>query len=203
MTVTDVKQAVAKNLTVLRQQNKMTQIELAEKLNYSDKAISKWERGESIPDVMVLKAIADLFGVTVDYLLQEEHPDSPAVSQDTSDRLKRNHKVVTILSVLLVWLVATLVFVALDAVWPTLVAKWLSFVYAVPITTIVWLVFNSMWFNKRRNYLIISLMMWTGLASIFLTTVAAGYIMWKLFLLGVPGQFGIYAWSCFQRKGQK
>ena len=59
--VTDVKQTIAKNITALRQSHKMTQIELAEKLNYSDKAVSKWERGESIPDVIVLKSISDLF----------------------------------------------------------------------------------------------------------------------------------------------
>ena len=66
----DLKPIIAKNITALRQSHKMTQIELAEKLNYSDKAVSKWERGESIPDVTVLKTIADLFGVSLDYLLE-------------------------------------------------------------------------------------------------------------------------------------
>ena len=60
---------IAKKLTKLRKENNLTHLQLAEKLNYSDKAISKWERAESIPDVLVLKSIADLFGVTVDYLL--------------------------------------------------------------------------------------------------------------------------------------
>ena len=69
----DLKQILAKNITALRQASRMTQLELAEKLNYSDKAISKWERGESIPDVTVLKAIADLVGVTLDYLLEDDH----------------------------------------------------------------------------------------------------------------------------------
>ena len=80
--VTDLKQTIAKNITALRQGRKMTQIELAEKLNYSDKAISKWERGESIPDVTVLKSIADLFGVTLDYLLQESHEPQAGPQQD-------------------------------------------------------------------------------------------------------------------------
>ena len=73
----DLKPIIAKNITVLRQNAKMTQFDLAEKLNYSDKAISKWERAEAIPDVSVLKSIADLFGVTVDYLLQDGHTDIP------------------------------------------------------------------------------------------------------------------------------
>lgn len=198
--MTDVKQTIAKNITALRQASKMTQIELAEKLNYSDKAISKWERGESIPDVTVLKSIADLFGVTLDYLLQESHEAQPAPVQDVPGRKQRNHRVVTTLSVLLVWLVCTLCFVMIDIVCPELKAKWLSFVYGLPVSMIVWLVFNSIWFNKRRNYLIISLLMWSTLASIILTVLACGVFTWQLVLLGIPGQIIICVWSRFQRK---
>lgn len=198
--MSDIKMILAKNITALRQNHKMTQIELAEKLNYSDKAVSKWERGESMPDISVLKTIADLFGVTVDDMLREDH--EPAVQQTqpalVSDH--SNHKVITVLSVLLVWLVATMCFIALDIVWPQTAATWLSFLYGVPVSMIVWLVFNSIWFNRRRNYLIISLLMWSTLACIFLTLVAAGYPIWKFFLLGIPGQIAIYVWSRFQRK---
>lgn len=200
----DLKLIIAKNIASLRQASHMTQLELAEKLNYSDKAISKWERGESIPDVIVLKSIADLFGVTLDYLLEEDHTaPKPEVPQEIPGRKHRNHKVVTTLSILIVWFLATLSYVVLDMALPQYVAKWLSFVYAVPATMIVWLVFNSIWFNKRRNYLIISLLMWTVLASVVLTTGACGYWAWKLFALGIPGQIAILVWSRFQRKNGK
>lgn len=196
----DVKQIVAKNLTALRQQHKMTQSELAEKLNYSDKAISKWERGESIPDVAVLKTIADLFGVTLDYLLQDDHDPQPSVQPEPAGNKHRTHCLITLLSILLVWLVATIAFVTMDTAFPTMVAKWLPFVYAIPVTMIVWLVFNSIWFNKRRNYLIISLLMWTSLISVVLTVGAAGFWVWKMFFLGIPGQVAIYVWSRFHAK---
>ena len=201
--MTDVKQTISKNITALRQSHKMTQIELAEKLNYTDKAVSKWERAESIPDVIVLKTIADLFGVTVDYLLQEDH--APLLEPEIENPCCKhhNHTVVTVLSILLVWLVATLCFVSLDIICPEAKAKWLSFVYGVPVTMIVWLVFNSIWFNRRRNYLIISLLMWSVLASLFLTLTAVGYPLWKFFLLGIPGQIAILVWSKFQRKGNQ
>ena len=93
----DLKPIIAKNITVLRQNAKMTQFDLAEKLNYSDKAISKWERAESIPDVSVLKSIADLFGVTVDYLLQDGHTDIPKAVDDVSVLRHRNRMVITAL----------------------------------------------------------------------------------------------------------
>ena len=109
----DVKPIIAKNITALRQANKMTQIDLADQLNYSDKAVSKWERGESVPDITVLKAIADLFGVTVDYLLQEDHaaPASEPAPQPVS---KRAPTIITLLSMLLVWMLATLAYVIME-----------------------------------------------------------------------------------------
>ncbi len=192
----DLKIIIAKNITALRQNQKMTQIELAEQLNYSDKAVSKWERGESLPDVTVLKAIADLFGVTLDYLVEETHAEVSAPEQKPVS--KRNYVVVTLLSILIAWFAATLVFLLLDTFTPGLQGKWLTFVYAVPVSMIIWLVFNSIWFNRRRNYLIISLLMWSGLATLFLTALVAGYPVWKFFFLGIPGQISIILWSRFQ-----
>ena len=193
----DVKPIIAKNITVLRQAHKMTQIELAEKLNYSDKAVSKWERGESVPDIGVLKAIADLFGVTVDYLLQEDH-SSPAPQEQPVLRSKRGPTVITLLSMLLVWILAALAFVIMETVNPHLKFKWLPFLCACPISAIVWLVFNSIWFNKRRNYLIISLLMWASIAMLVIMLYVNGLPALQWLLIGVLGQVGIVLWSHFR-----
>ena len=198
----NVKYRIGSNIAAYRKRDGLTQVSLAEKLNYSDKAVSKWERGESIPDVIVLKSIADLFGVKLDYLLEEDHQQEvvceAAPKAEVPAVNHRKHKVITTLSILLVWLVCTTLFIALDIVTPDAHAKWLSFLYGVPVSMIVWLVFNSIWFNRRRNYAIISLLMWSVLACIFLTVTAAGYPLWKLFLLGIPGQIAIYVWSRFK-----
>ena len=196
----DLKLVITKNIAALRQASRMTQLELAEKLNYSDKAISKWERGESIPDVLVLKSIADLFGVSLDYLLEEDHDEKPKPAQESPGYLHRNRKVTTTLSVLLVWFVATVCYVVMDIAISASVFKWIPFAWAVPVSMIVWLVFNSIWFNRRTNYVIISLLMWTGIACIVLTVAACGYWPWKLFYLGIPGQIAIVLWSRYKRK---
>lgn len=199
----DMKQIIAKNIATLRQASGMTQLELAEKLNYTDKAISKWERGDSIPDVTVLKLIADLFGVSLDYLLEADHDamaPEPQSEEAPAGHKKRNHKVITTLSILIVWFVATVCYVAMDMAIPERLANWLPFVWAVPLTMIVWLVFNSIWFNRRLNYGIISMLMWTALITGVLTVAAFGYWPWKLFYLGVPGQIAIFVWSRFQKK---
>ncbi len=190
----ELKQIIADNLGALRREAGMTQSELAEKLNYSDKAVSKWERGESIPDVSVLKSIAELFGVSVDYLLTEDHTPAevPALAPKKKPKLN-NHTWITCISILIVWLVATFVFVMFDMITPHIIVHWLSFIYAIPVSMIVWLVFNSLWFNRRRNFLIISLLMWTLLISMYLSLLV--FNIWQIFVLGIPGQAIILLWS--------
>ena len=78
---------LAKNLVYYRKASGLTQLELAEKFNYSDKSISKWERGEGFPDVFVLKSLADFYGITVDDFYLEEHKKIAVKLLN----LKRNH----------------------------------------------------------------------------------------------------------------
>ena len=198
--MTDLKFIIAKNIVALRQGAKLTQSDLAEKLNYSDKAVSKWERAESMPDITVLKAVADLFEVPLDYLVQEQHdninPATPEISPSPNKR--RNHLIITLLSVLIVWFTATLVYITLDMASLAHWGRFLVFTYALPISCIVWLVFNSIWFNSRQNYLIISLMMWSTIGSIVLTLYACGVSSWQILLLGIPGQAAVFLWSRLQ-----
>ena len=190
----NIKENVAKNISELRQKNSMTQIELAEKLNYSDKAISKWERGESIPDVTVLVKVAEVFGVTLDYLVSAEHTE-PAPVKREERRKKYNHTFITAISIFVVWLVATFVFVVVDIAPGDSTLHWLAFIYAVPASAVVWLVFNSLWFKKKRNYLIVSILMWSVIASVYLSFFPFGINIWLIFIIGVPAQVIIILWS--------
>lgn len=192
----DYKRIIANNITELRKAVPYTQAELAEKLNYSDKAVSKWERGESIPDVIVLKQIADLFGVTVDYLLEEIHPLS-ATMQSVPRQLKTNRLLVVGLSCMLTFLIATLAFVTLSLA-TDIGRLWLGFVYCVPVCAIILIVFNSIWGIKKLNYLFITLLMWGVLASIYLTV--GDYSNWLIFVIGIPGQVIILLWSGMKAK---
>ncbi|MCQ2455785.1 MAG: helix-turn-helix domain-containing protein [Clostridia bacterium] len=191
----DIKNTIAANITALRRDFGMTQIELAERLNYSDKAISKWERGESVPDVGVLKDIADLFGVGVDYLLEAEHKTPSRAVEPDAKRVFKNHAMITCISVVLVWLIAPLLYVVLDIVRAGRGPYWLAFVFAVPASLIVWLVFNCIWFDTRRNFLIISLLTWSVLISMHVSFLTLGFNIWQIYFLGVPGQAIIVLWS--------
>lgn len=196
----ELKLVIAKNIAELRRSKKLTQLELAESLSYSDKAVSKWERGESVPDVSVLKNIAELFGVTIDYLVTEEHGDN-CIKSDASDgnRSIKNRGFITGMSIVLVWLIATLVAVVSYLLQNKVGFYWLAFVYAVPVSFIIWLVFNSIWFNKRRNFQIISLLMWSVMGALYVSLLMFGVNAWPVFITCIPGQAIIFMWSFIKR----
>ncbi len=203
----ELKQIVARNLSQLRKEHQLTQIQLAELIHYSDKAISKWERGESLPDLVVLKQLADYYHVSLDALVCEEGPhalpdDYSRTETDGGERdavqeqrpyTTKNRIVIAGMAIVLVWLIATTVFVILDILAPDLQYSPFMFVYAIPLTVIIWLVFNSIWFNRRVNYLIISLLVWTTLGTLFVTFWS--YRPWQLFIIGIPAQVIIWLWS--------
>ena len=162
----DLKDIVAKNLVELRQKAGFTQLELAEKINYTDKAVSKWERGEALPDIRVLVKIAEIYNITVDDLV------SPHTSKKIRPKMNVGKKrlLITALSVGLVWFIATVVFMILlfaDVNHPYLAFVCAPFVSAIPL-----IVFSAKWGNWITDTLACSLLVW-GLAAIFHTFVIA------------------------------
>lgn len=197
----DIKNVVAKNIAELRLLNNMTQMELAEKLNYSDKTVSKWERAESSPDISILVEISKLFGVSLDYLVGSESIEE-AEAEKKKENKKYNHKAISYISESICWIVATFAFILTTLILGRTTFQWLYFVYALPVWLIVKLVFNSIWFNPRRNYIIISALMW----SIFLA-VHATFLYFKIdvsliYLLGVAGQIVVILWSFIKRSSK-
>lgn len=204
----DVKITIAKNISELRVAAGMTQLELAEKLHYSDKAVSKWERAESVPDITTLTLIAEVFGVSLDFLVcgisdnkgqtADGNTETDEISDDGGEesasdllrkkRKKTNHTVITLMSVLLVWFIAAFVYVLIDLISVDMHYHWLAFIYAVPISAIVWLVLNSIWFSRQLNYFIVSLLSWSLLVSIHLSLLPAGINIGLIYVLGVPAQ---------------
>lgn len=178
----DIRTTIAGNITELRRSAGLTQIAFAEKLNYSDKAVSKWERGESIPDIVVLKQIADLFGVTVDYLLKKEHTEEE--KETVRPVKKRNHLLISLGSICSVWLLATLIFIVLSFLPIHIAGKWQVFVHTVPVSAILIIIFNAIWGKKSLTWLTVSFLEWSLLFSGY--TFFASFNPWLIFILGAP-----------------
>ena len=193
----DLKQIIAANISMLRADKKMTQLELAAFLNYSDKAVSKWERGESAPDIVTLKRMADLFGVTVDYLITEHLP-TETLPRDTA--MRNNHIFITLISVVSVWLLGTCAYVFS---WIFHTYLWMAFVICVPLSMIVLLIFNSIWGKKVVSMYITSGLLWSLLVTIFLGVyVYTKENIWMLFLVGIPAQVVIVLGFRIKRQGE-
>ena len=197
----NIKSIIAQNITDLRRAKGLTELELAEQLNYSDKAVSKWERAESMPDISVLVEIADLFDVPLDYLVRAEHPKKEIQPSEDANEMSFLYRkgYISGISILLVWLIAVLVYVLISFFAKDARSQWLSFVYAIPVSAIVWLVFNSIWFNPRLNYFIVSLLMWSLFLSIQLTLFSLNIKAGLIYLLGIPGQIIIILWALIKK----
>ena len=197
-----LKARIGSNIAYYRKQAGLTQAGLAEKLNYSDKAVSKWERGDSIPDVITLMQIAGQFHITVDDLLtdMEALPEDMgklerAMTQVSEKALKRkaNKNIILALSSTLVWFVALLIFVVLSTL--DIPHSTLAFLYAVPANAIVLLSLRSAWHDFRWNKALISAIVWGSLLSIYASVYAfVDFNAWKILLLGIPGQIAIFLW---------
>ena len=187
------------NIKQLRKEKGITQESLAEQLGVSAQSISRWELSICYPDLEMLPSIANFFGVTVDYLLTLDHVTSLPEAVLPEKLSKQNHRFITAMSIVMVWLLATFLFVLIELLPYPATGHWLAFIYSVPISTVVWLVFNSIWFKSRRNFFIISVLMWTTLAAIHISVLPFHYNVWLVFVTGIPGQIIILLWSQLHR----
>ena len=205
MELEKLRSQIGANIAAYRKSAGLTQAGLAEKLNYSDKAVSKWERGDSVPDVLTLVQLADQFGITVNDLLidpNELPTDSDsrlekAMTQVSEKALKRkaDKNIILALSSTLVWFVALLAFVLLSSFDFLDKYSCLLFFYAIPANAIVLLSLRSAWHDFRWNKALISIIVWGSLLSIYATLmIVCRYNFWKIFLLGIPGQIAIFLW---------
>ena len=180
----DLKFITAANIISLRTKAGMTQAQLAELLNYSDKSVSKWERAEAVPDAYVLKHMSEIFGVSVDYLLSSHNAGEP-ISQKQKRRYRS--EIIVLISMVGIWTLAFFIFII---GWILGHLFWMVFIYAIPISLITLLVFNSVWEKGKRNYYIIS----TLVASIFVMFYLAllRWNPWQILLLIVPAELIVF-----------
>lgn len=190
----ELKVQIGKNISEYRKIAGMSQIDFAEKLNYSDKAVSKWERGESLPDIIVLKQIADMFQITVNDLIV--HKDIKKKKIDLK-KLLRNKLFVLLLSVGIVWLVATVGFTFM-LIFNQEKYAYLAFIYAMPISFILCIVFSTIWKYRWPLMASQSLLVWTTVLSLCLSIPYDN--IWYMFIIAIPLQVLIFLWNLRKKR---
>ena len=157
----EVKNLVAQNMAVFRKKCGLTQSELADKLNYSDKSVSKWERAEGIPDFYVLTKMADIFGVGVGDFLLKEGQKAKSVKEEIAPLSRRSKLVITALAVALVWLFATVLYFVFSIVGMESLYLGLVYYCAIPVSAIVTTVFTMLWFPKLYSGISVAVLIWS------------------------------------------
>ncbi|MEG1528656.1 MAG: helix-turn-helix transcriptional regulator [Clostridia bacterium] len=184
----DLKIIIAENLIDLRKQNKMTQSELAERLNYTDKAVSKWEHGDACPPIEVLSEIANMYNVTVDYLT---HRGTVKEKSAFVLKNKKNNKIIiALLAVSLVWILATIFFVYCKIIGNYVF--WQVFLWAIPASATLLIIFNGIWGRRKYGVIYVSIHIWSLLVCFYIQFIA--YNLWPIFILGAPVQIAIVLW---------
>ena len=190
----ELKLVVASNLIKLRQKAGMTQAELGEKLNYSDKTVSKWERGESIPDAYVLMRLAEIYGLTVDDLLRDDSawqdPAARARAEEKANAPTFSSGVVTLVAIVGIWTMALIMFVAFWLALDQL--QWLIFACAVPVSLVTLLVLNSVWNKGKYNMLIVMGLVAAVITLVYLFMLHYKLQPWQLFLILVPAELLVF-----------
>lgn len=159
-----LRQRIAANMAHYRKLNNLTQSELAERICYSDKSISKWERAEGVPDIYVLTLLAGLFSVSVNDLISENAPLPPPVAIN----INKNRVLILLMFIGLAWLVATVTYTALQIFVPTFTGAWYSFIFAIPVTCILAVVFTSLWWPLLFRFISVSALVWAIAVTVYL-----------------------------------
>jgi transcriptional regulator with XRE-family HTH domain len=202
--ITNQQELLAKNLAYYRKASGLTQLELADKFNYSDKSVSKWERGEGFPDIFVLKSLADFYGITVDDFYQSEHK-AVKVSQNK----KRKQTYLKLLSIGINWLVTVLTFFLLNTLLSRFAPdapfeSWLTFIYGTLTTGIILLVWEFIYHNRFLRMIAASIIIWTAALSLFLTfLVVMNLPLPLLFIVAIPLEVLEIIWYLFRRNRKR
>lgn len=197
-----LKSTIASNLTYYRKQAGLTQLKLAEILNYSDKAVSKWERGEGVPDIFILVQLADLYQISVNDLIGERK-----IIKKTS--FLKNRILITLLSIVLAWLVFVVSYAIVTIIerntsndWSKW--TWVLFIAPIPVSCIIALVFDKIWDEVRwHRFFIVSGIVWTtALLIVSLLLVFDVNFHWVIWFVAATLQILVVLWYGLIRKGK-
>ncbi len=194
MDLSELKLVTASNIIKLRTGAGMTQAELGAALNYSDKTISKWERGEAIPDAYVLTQMAEIFGVSVDMLLSSHDKWQPAPDPDAVPDRSYSVSMIIAVAVIGVWTLALTAFVAL---WLVGIIRWQIFVVALPISILTYLVLICVFGKRRHLQYVIAVFVFSLFLTVYLLFLQSN--PWQIFLICVLAEVLVFL-SCNIKK---
>lgn len=141
MNQSDIRNNFAKNLVDLRKSRNLSQKDLGDKINYSFKNVSKWENGETMPDIYTLYSIAEVFNVKVDDLISNKD------NLIHKSFRKHNHLLITVVSSLLPYVIALTVFIVMH--YLSIPHDYYAFLYGGIVSAITFIVFAAIYYGQK------------------------------------------------------
>ncbi len=191
----DIKQIIADNLVALRKERNLTQLDLANKLNYSDNTISRWERGEITPSVETLSLISEIYNIPLESLLKENVIRASKAEEKT---LKIKRVATILLSLSLVWFVALIAYFYTSSFFD--LDLWILFIWSCPLSCVVLLCFSGYLKSRLYNFFVLSFFVWTNILSIYLQFIQ--YNLHLIFIIGAPAQLALCVWTFMRPKSE-
>ncbi|MBE7082846.1 MAG: helix-turn-helix transcriptional regulator [Clostridiales bacterium] len=188
----NIREIVSSNLVSLRKQNKLTQLELSEKINYSDKAISRWEKGEVLPDLEILQQLSLIYDVPLGYLIEEHAPEQVTKTAASKFNIRI---AIMFFSIMIVWMSSVICYAYLSNYLG--INYWQIFLWAVPSSALILDICVRVWFNKKYCPYTMSLFLWTFISAFYVQLLQ--YNLWLVFLIGIPCQLTIIFMSFIRR----
>ena len=176
----NIREIVAKNLVTLRKENNLTQVELAQKINFSDKAISRWEKGEVLPDIETLQKLSAVFSVPMSTIL-EAHEDKPKTKLVKPTKKEILSQLFLICEI---WVIMSVAYAYINIARG--VNLWQIFLWGVPATALFLLYQNRKTTNNLLNFIYGTLFVWSFITCLFLHMIE--FHPWYFYILGVPIQ---------------
>ena len=185
----ELRYIVGENLYKLRKSKGLTQLQISKELNYSDKAISRWERGDAMPDLESLNKISIFYNVPLDYMVKEhESIDEITELNNQQAKMEQSKRIsIALLWVSVIWILVAVIYAYCEMFLN--ISLWQVFVWGVPFSVFIFSVFNRRWNMIKQKYILHSIFLWTLLLSIYLQIMS--YNVWLIFIIGVPIQISL------------
>lgn len=176
------KEILARNISFFRKKLGISQTELAKRLQYSNKNISKWELGETTPDIFTLKKLAEIFGVSVDTLLTPITPETKtAIKLQNSVPLRWKVYMLLLANAIFFLMVCTAFFVLKSSGVEAYFNISYIFVYMLPVMDLSVFIFLCC-VNKKVDPITLSLFGWLLTVCFYISFINAKNIAY-IFLI--------------------
>ena len=192
----EIKDIIANNLIELRKKHRLTQNEFANKLNYSDNTVSRWERGEITPSIETLEKISQIFNISLEYLIKKNIQENFEAHQKSS---KAKKLALVLVSTSLVWFVTVIAYFYLQSF--AKINLWTLFVWSVPVSCLVLLAFVKFFNSRTYSFVVSTVFIWSFITSFYLQFLQ--HNLFLIFIIGVPAQFALSIWTWLRPKSKK